>query len=43
VVQRVLDDGAVVISEYDGADGSFRVLVTRAPRYLYLGVAGTGV
>jgi surface antigen len=38
VVQRVLDDGAVVISEYNGADGSFRVLVTRAPRYLYIGV-----
>jgi surface antigen len=43
VVQRVLDDGAVVISEYNGADGSFRVLVTRAPRYLYIGVAGGGV
>jgi surface antigen len=43
VVQQVLDDGAVVISEYNGADGSFRVLVTRAPRYLYIGVAGGGV
>ena len=38
VVQQVLDDGAVVISEYNGADGTFRVLVTRAPRYLYIGV-----
>jgi surface antigen len=42
VVQRVLDDGAVVVSEYNGADGSFRVLVTRAPRYLYIGVIGGG-
>jgi len=38
VVQRVFDDGAVLISEYNGADGSFRLLVTRAPRYLYIGV-----
>jgi surface antigen len=38
VVQQVFDDGVVVISEYNGADGTYRVLVTRAPRYLYIGV-----
>jgi surface antigen len=38
VVRRVLRDGAVVVSEYNGADGRFHVQVTRAPRYLYIGV-----
>jgi surface antigen len=38
VVQRVLRNGSAVVSEYDGADERFHVLVTRAPRYLYIGV-----
>jgi surface antigen len=39
VVREVRADGAVVVSEYDGADGSFHVRLTRAPRYLYVGVS----
>jgi surface antigen len=38
VVQRVLQDGSVVVTEYNGGDGRFHVVVTRAPRYLYIGV-----
>ena len=40
VVQDVLPDGDVLVSEYDGADGTFDLRVTRAPRYLYVGVPG---
>jgi surface antigen len=40
VVRRVLADGRVQVSEYNGADGNFHDLVTRAPRYLYIGVFG---
>ena len=38
VVRAVRDDGSVVISEYDGDDGTYHVRRTRAPRYLYIGV-----
>ena len=38
VVREVRADGSVLVTEYDGTDGSFQVRVTRAPRYLYVGV-----
>jgi surface antigen len=38
VVQEVNPDGSVLVSEYDGEDRSYDVHVTRAPRYLYIGV-----
>jgi surface antigen len=38
VVRRVNGDGSVLVSEYNGADGSYHVRTTRAPRYLYIGV-----
>jgi len=38
VVRRVLRDGAVEVSEYNGSDSRFYVQVTRAPRHLYIGV-----
>jgi len=40
VVRYVYPDGAAVVAEYDGGDGDFHVLVTRAPRYLYIGLPG---
>lgn len=40
VVQRVLAGGWVLVSEYNGADGNFHTVITRAPRYLYIGVSG---
>jgi surface antigen len=43
VVRRVLPDGDVVVSEYNGADGRFHTVVTRAPRYLYIGISGRTV
>ena len=41
VVRAVHDDGSVVVSEYDGGDGTYHVRTTRAPRYLYIGVTGS--
>jgi surface antigen len=41
VVRHVFADGSVVVSEFNGADGAFHVQVTRAPRYLYIGVPGS--
>jgi surface antigen len=43
VVRRVLPDGEVVLDGYNGADGRYLVEVTRAPRYLYIGIAGAPV
>ncbi|PWW23804.1 CHAP domain-containing protein [Geodermatophilus normandii] len=40
VVQDVLPNGSVLVSEYDGEDGTFHERVTRAPRYLYVGLPG---
>jgi surface antigen len=37
VVEAVLGDGSVLVSEYDGEDRRFHLLRTRAPRYLYIG------
>ncbi len=38
VVRRVFGDGSVLVTGYDGETGTFQVRVTRAPRYLYIGV-----
>ena len=41
VVRSVFPDGSVLIGEYDGGDSSFHQRITRAPRYLYIGVPTT--
>lgn len=37
VVSAVLSDGSVLLAQYDGGDRRFRLLHTRAPRYLRIG------
>jgi surface antigen len=42
VVRRVFGDGSVLVTEYDGGNGVFNVRITRAPRYLCIGVPVPG-
>ena len=42
VVMRVLRDGSVLVTQYDGHSRLLQRLHVRAPRYLYLGVGSAG-